>query len=312
MTEMSHERCSELLAAFADDRLPADQAGAVEAHLRGCEECALELRALNALRDTASRPLTESERSHLHAAVARRIVTSSPKAASTPVVISLDERRRRRNQKLATALGAAAALTILAASLTWMGGLFGSGDGTDRGADAGAGDIEDSSELAIPPGAPAPRFAAGGRENEFALGANARTAEESADSSKAARRTAFIANDSQLRALGTSMFFREFSRAYPPEAAEELGEAYIADLAEEAGSRGAHVARCARSVYEGRTGPLLPVFGTFTRYRGEDSLVIGFVYTTGEGARLDRYTIWVWPRGSCETPVTTTSGTVPR
>ena len=78
MTDLTHERCSELLEAYASEGLPDREQNEVAAHLGSCSGCSTELRGLLALRATEIVPMTGPERDALTAAV-RAAVIGTPK-----------------------------------------------------------------------------------------------------------------------------------------------------------------------------------------------------------------------------------------
>jgi hypothetical protein len=102
MTQISHERCSELLALYVKGRLEPPVRADVIAHLGGCLACSRELTALEALSPVEFEPLSGMERDDLARAVRAAI--------STQARPGLFERFGRR---MNAALGAVALFAII-------------------------------------------------------------------------------------------------------------------------------------------------------------------------------------------------------
>jgi hypothetical protein len=109
------------------------------------------------------------------------------------------------------------------------------------------------------------------------------------------------------RLVQQSPLLEGFADAYDASDAEALADTFLGLLVEDAG--GAPVAgqieECGQATLDASIDPILPVFAAPTRYEGDRALVLGYV--TGDQA-LDRYTVWVWPRGSCERPLDSDGG----
>ena len=101
MTEITHERCSELLGPYSSGRVDDTARADVDAHLATCPDCSRELAGLTALRAGEIEPMTGPEREVITAAV-RAAVLGGAKP-------SWAEHWGRR---LAPALGAAALVAI--------------------------------------------------------------------------------------------------------------------------------------------------------------------------------------------------------
>ncbi|MBA2725811.1 MAG: zf-HC2 domain-containing protein, partial [Actinobacteria bacterium] len=131
MSDMTHERCSELLPGLLAGDLVADDAVAVELHLASCADCRLELRGVSALAEELT-PLTDLERARLRRAVRAGLPHG-------------DEASREASplwRKAAPFLSAAAALLILGFGIASL-----ELGGRDEGSDSAAGGVETSDEL---------------------------------------------------------------------------------------------------------------------------------------------------------------------
>ena len=105
MTELTHERCSELLGPYSSARLDDAARGDVDAHLATCPDCCRELAGLTALRAGEIEPMTGPEREAITAAVRAAVLgESSPSWAATW--------SQRWGRRLAPALGAAALVIV--------------------------------------------------------------------------------------------------------------------------------------------------------------------------------------------------------
>ena len=105
MTEITHERCSELLGPYSSGRLDDAARGAVDAHLATCPDCSRELAGLTALRAGEVEPMTGPEREVITAAVRAAVLGGTKPSWSA----TWSERWGRR---MAPALGAAALVAI--------------------------------------------------------------------------------------------------------------------------------------------------------------------------------------------------------
>jgi anti-sigma factor RsiW len=113
MTEITHERCSELLGPYSTGRLDDASRGDVDSHLATCPDCSRELAGLTALRAGEVEPMTGPEREVITAAV-RAAVLGGAKPITGPMTgrsfsAGWSEGWGRR---LAPALGAAALVAI--------------------------------------------------------------------------------------------------------------------------------------------------------------------------------------------------------
>ena len=94
--------------------------------------------------------------------------------------------------------------------------------------------------------------------------------------------------------------FRDFARAYTTDDLE-LAPVFRDEIvsAAPAGVRD-QVAECAAVVLDSR--PALPAAAIYGRIDGLRSVVLGFAWSKTDGGPLDRFMIWGWSPGSCETP----------
>jgi hypothetical protein len=111
MKEMTHDRCSELLGAFASGKLDENERAAVAGHLSSCPDCSLELAAIEALAGPDLVAMTGPERDQLDRAVRDAVIT--------PARPGWSERWGRR---AAPALGAMALLAIVAMAIVSLPG----------------------------------------------------------------------------------------------------------------------------------------------------------------------------------------------
>lgn len=322
MTEMTHQRCSELLPSLLEGRLAADEAVEVERHLEGCAQCRAELRGLTALRDDLT-PLTDFERATLRRAV---------KDALPPAV----EARPSIWSKAAPFISVAAALLILGFGLTTInlggndsaetaGGSADAGESFESGAGsateaeeeadsgkesaAGGGDGEQAASDAAEPEAAGETLEAdapGG--GEVAPGGE----ESGFGTTSAARRQRYpvykfggeiVAEKLESQAR-EGRVYRSAARDLKPKNADRDGNELLATLrghAEKSGRSGENLETCARSVMDSSAGARLPVFANFGRQSERRSLAIGFIEAAG--STYDRYLIGIWtPPEGCANP----------
>ena len=48
--------------------------------------------------------------------------------------------------------------------------------------------------------------------------------------------------------------------------------------------------------------PTLPAYAGYGEMEERDVLMMGFVYTPTENGPLDKFMLWIWPRGDCSVP----------
>jgi hypothetical protein len=314
MAEMTHERCSELLRAYAAGELPAADAGAVRAHLDECEDCRAEEKVVAALVVASEpEPLTDLERARLHRDLFQEVWPGT--RANADLVAPAPGPGWKR--WVVPALGSAAA--VLVALLVVTGGLTGGGD--DQGsaamggadADGGGSDTSlESSEQAIEPGG------GGGGGGSGAVG-DRQTAKDDAFSAAAGAAGAAY-NDAgpepqfdadagelsseRLSALGRSSdLFRSFANGYTVDDVDGLRSRFVRRLASQSGAASAQVRECAATLPQDE--PILAAYGATGTYDDRDALVLGFVTNDAGSASLDRYLMWVWTKGSCRAPIDT-------
>jgi negative regulator of sigma E activity len=123
-----HEQWTDRLSEYLDGELPADEASAVEAHLRGCQACAAVMDDLNrvVMRAQAAAASERPPRADLWAGIAERIdagVESAPSGVSSPRGhVSTFEPRTARRISFTLPQLAAAAVVVAAVSggLAWQ------------------------------------------------------------------------------------------------------------------------------------------------------------------------------------------------
>lgn len=276
MSEISHERCSELLGAYVAGRLDASEQAAVDEHVSSCADCAAELVAVRALSSPHDEALTEHERARLERGIAWELGDMIPARGE----------RSRTWTRVAQALGAAALLAIVGVGVVQLG-TGGGGENASTAAGNGGGKAQNDSV----------RGSAGGSTAE--TGANADLAPIA---HPVFQRHTLALTDKKLAHLGKSSeqfhSFTEFSSAE----ADRLQNDYVDELANEAptSSQGDQVRRCSDQVFAS-TGSysLLPAYAAGARLDGKDALVLGFAWTDRPKGPLDKYMLWVWPVADC-------------
>jgi hypothetical protein len=308
MRHLTHERCSELLAAYLAEDLDSEQHRLVEDHLEHCAQCSAEHAGLAALRSDEGEGLTGDERALLRAGVLEAIrdpdstIASALEDESDAVVVALGGRKSRAGQYL----GVAALLAILAVGslFVFRGGLGVSGgddgDAGSAGGEAevseeggGAGDAEDEA-LRFE----APRIRPNVQSDRGAI--------SEGDLDRLGRRAL---TSSALSATSSSK--DEPSEESAPAPWELFSNARAADnsidrLAARAPEPLApDVTECGRTALEELERPGLAAYATTATIEGEDVVIIAFV----TGARTpDRYAVFAFPRGDCTTILTSTEG----
>jgi hypothetical protein len=184
---------------------------------------------------------------------------------------------RRWASRLAPAVGAAALLLVVAVGVRLVGGGAGGGAGGRDAATAGRSSDLRSTE-------------AGGEQTTSGAG----PARPGAPRFDSAERALTERDLVELGRTGFSARSAKIARS-PSDAEATLGSRLVKELALAAPSAVApQVRRCAR-VASGRTGdrPVVPAYGA-------DNL----------DGLLDRFQIWVWPRGSCDAPLIYQAGRI--
>jgi anti-sigma factor RsiW len=301
---ITHERCSEFMRPYVGGELGAADAAAVERHLASCNDCRQELNGMRALLDYDYDGLSGTELVRLERAISAAMRAERDSAAT---VIPIERSAEARRSFAGVALGVAAALAIVAFAIVSVSG-DDPGDGgagttaiaPETGGDAGGGGAVEG---------PRPVFVAG-------VASKSAFAEEGVEdqgetTSRSALSTTGQVTEKDLERLGTSRLFQRFAAAYDSEDAAALQDRFVGELARGAGDNAGTVTLCTRTTLEASTGPALPVTGTFARFEDKRVLVLGFIYTDQKEGALNRFSLWVWPRGSCDSPLRTASGDVP-
>lgn len=282
--ELTHERCSELLADFAAGHLDASETARIEAHLAGCSECDAELRAIMALR-AGDEPLNDVERARLRRGI----------AASIGDVIAPARETSRSRARLATALGAAALLAIVGVA----GVSLLTGQRDDDSTAATSGPVRNQVRDAGADSAGGGGVAAG----EAAKAPRPRPTYD---------RDAGHLSGKKLTKIGErSAALTAFQNAYSVEDATELRDEYVSDLARQAESPVDNlILSCAEQVYEAQPYAALPAFAAQGELEGEEALVLGFAWTDQQSGPLNRFMLWTWPESSCERPIDYRAGEI--
>jgi hypothetical protein len=298
MTEITHERCSELLAGHQRGELEPDDASAVERHLAGCEECRAELAGLRALFAPGDfDPLRDDERRRLRAAV-------TEEARLTPAKVHVFPARRTFWERHAGQIvGAAASIVVVLFAVLVFQGL--QGTGTDDAGGDGGGEEAGTAESAPLAEGPQPLFAfAESREPEAQAAQDQAAGEDDSARNLADFQTRQSYTKKSIRRLGESgPIFRNFMQAYGTDDASGLAEEFLNRLASDAPEPevGDQIFECRAELPDDNPErPLLPAYATVAEFNGEESLVLGFVTTDGTNTELNRYSIFVWPIGDCE------------
>jgi anti-sigma factor RsiW len=299
MTDLTHERCSELLEAYASGGLDPRARREVDDHLATCSDCSLELVAVQTLQASDVLPLSGAEREQLSAAV-RAAVFPAPRR-------SLLE---RFGPRLAPALGAVALVTIAAVVLVSLpdrpGPSITSADRGSRGGDTDDAQTIESDEDAqtleaeagaVPGAQPAQEERVmsddGGDGSTEASGQSAdtlagRSAALNARSNFAVQEATFAQTGLDLGSLVPARSPRRGRGAF----------AYAADLASLAPDE--RVARLVQECAEQTisTSPH-PLVATSAAYYPDDVLVIGFVWREVSRSLL-HYELRGWVGGDCD------------
>lgn len=287
MNPIDHDRCSELLPSYVRGDLRPVDSEAVAGHLADCAQCTKEHRALVALLEGEEPGLDHEERQWLHRSVRAALADRAPLPESQAL------QRRARFGEL---MGAAAVVALLAVGGVWLATQ--DEDGADFGTTA-------EKEAAEAPAADA-------------------AARALLDGTVFFDRDAGVVDKQDLLALGRRGFSTgsrgRTSVALQVEGDEERAEQEAAGTAAGAGSgdavnelanaapSGAElVRRCAQVVVANQPYRIAPVYGAFGKLLRDDRkvkvLVLGFRFSSESSGALDRFMVWVWPRGSCGIPL---------
>lgn len=317
---MEHSRASELLSEYARGDLDAETSGRLAAHLAGCEECSLELRAVTALLPApAEETLTDLERARLHRAVREGALERTPEREGALERTIVPEPKRGPG-RMASWLGAAAMLALVAVGITQLD-LTGGDDAADGGGSSAVQE-EAGSDVARDESAPVefggPDIGEGSTRSNSAeaLAEDEAAGGAASDAARIPARFdpdagAFKTNELRNYAAREDPF-RAFAANYSSADAEALQDLYL-DAIENAAPSGkgrSLIRRCALQVME-QDFPIVPAYGAYGRFEGRRVLVLGFVYAP-EDQDLSRYLVWVWPRESCSSPVKIIAGRIVR
>lgn len=296
MNDLTHERCSELLGAFASGELDAQHRTQVEGHLSSCRDCSLELAAIEALAAPDLVPMTGVERDRLTGAV--RAALLPPRRAAWSA---------RWGRRVAPALGAAALLAIVALAIVSLPGDR-SLPNTATGGGTTTEQVEgDEAELK---GAPAPaaqdatttETLEGRKDN----GAGTSTTSAGTVTDHGAASTALRA------AVSTTVSEQDFAtagldlRSLVPAKLPRRVTTYrvVEPLADSAPNErvGDLIRSCSKRAISTSPVPLVATSATY--FPSDDLLVIGFVWVEGSTGDL-YYEIRGWRAGRCDrvTPI---------
>lgn len=331
MTPITHEQCSEALAAYIGGELPAPEAEAIRSHLDGCGSCRGEEAGLRALMAGDTEPggwageLSESERARLRSGVMASIATSGESSSLYKLQRpARDPHREPTNwrARMAGAMAAAAGI-VLVAGLFYLGagGVGGQDEGgAQTGLSDGGGDTAERNEIQqatseVQDADAAADAGVGELESAAGTGSGTTTSSEGF----VAPMPAFLGgerryNDARVQKLGErGLQLILFRRAYTADDVSRLQEDFVDRLANSAARRAGEAAAeqvrdCARVVLA-REETALPAFGAFGRRENRDVLVLGFAWSD-DSSRLERYMVWTWARGSCDSPLDFRSGTI--
>jgi hypothetical protein len=313
-SQLTHERCSELLSDYLAGELNSEQRRLVKDHLEHCAQCSVERAGLAALRTAEEgEGLTGDERAMLRAGVLEAVRDSS--AASSPlglqdesdaVVVPL----RRRGSRASKYLGIAAMLAILAVgSLVVLrgGGLGVSGAGDGEAGSGGGAELsteEDTDQGVAGNAAPTP--AQGELDYAWDLQPKFRSAsgaisEEDLDTF--GRQSSTLFDDMETT---TDEAEKEELSSNHRRSALRASRSALGRLAEEApASLAPDVTECGLTALDALGRPGFATSATTATIEDEDVIVIAFV--TGERSP-DRYAVFAFPRGDCTTIHTSTEG----
>jgi hypothetical protein len=286
---MDHERCSELLLPYVNGELSGPERAGVEEHLAGCTDCAEEKTALERVLGVEVVGLSDDEREALQSSVSSRL--DAERAGRSRDVFAPESRRPwfGRAYPVLGAVALLALLAVFAVSLLSGGGDSGetlqleSGGGGGQPGAEGAGDASE--------GGSAVRDLAGKAAVPYFKSKSQRLDQ--------GRLTEIARDEVAFRALaGTEA-----------DKAGSLRNDYTTELANQAPANAKEqVAACVDSVVSNQDS-VVPAFGAQGKYDGKDALILGFVSGSDSGP-LNRYMLWLWPKGSCEVPLDYVSGPI--
>jgi hypothetical protein len=299
---LEHDRCSELLGPLLRGELSEQDAISVEEHIAGCEECRAERRGLEALTSApgvmkvSAEPLSEIERARLHRAIADALPASRTVVSEPP---------KPWGARIAPYLGAAAAVILVVFGATQIN----LGGSDDDGAESGAASLDSSTEG----GGGGDR--AGDTEGIASQG-GAVAAEDAPAPGPSFDADAGVIERSSLRDFGSEdVLFKSFAQTYQVEDAEELKTEYLRmlatdDSARELSDASDGITECGNQILTQQDNPTLPAYAGYGELEKQDVLMMGFVYSAADSGPLDKFMLWVWPRGDCSIPTESQSGKI--
>jgi hypothetical protein len=291
--KMDHERCSELLSAFARGEVGDAEKAAIEDHLRTCADCRGELAAVEALTAETHPRLSELERARLRRVVLEEAVPlpDEPRAYPTP-------RRARTFQLLGTA-----ALLVVVGGFAYLGLSAG---GTDRfsGADSGGDATGVVEERGAARGKGFGDAAGGaGEASDAAAGMESENLTLDAEAVPAPLfdAEAGVLSTKRLDRLGRNgLPLVSFSRSFTVADVPAYQQRYVEELAAAApAARGRDIVECAAPVFEEFPNSLLAYAGLGDYEDRGNVLVLAFAWTDSDGGPLDRSMVWAWSISDC-------------
>jgi hypothetical protein len=298
MTELSHDRCSELLETYVSGTLDAAQRRSVDEHLASCADCSLELVAVHALTEPVV-SMSGAERDELSRAVRAAIVA--------PQKRSLSERFGRR---MAPALGAVAFLAIAVIALVSLPddspsptAVGGRDSGTTMDSETeqmqpvqeqGAAQKDSAGTLSdTASGTTTGAGSAGGGDAAGDSAPNSETATSLEASASRVDRSNFMMEPTSFAATGISL-----PALVPPRRGIDAYDYDARAIALSApNNRVAELIReCSERTIATSPHPLTP---SSAIYYADDVLVIGFVWVDPSTSRLN-FEVRGWTDGSCD------------
>ena len=208
--------------------------------------------------------------------------------------------------RIAPYLGAAAVVILVAFGVTQFD--LGGSD-SESSSDGGAA-VQESDEGSSGEDAP-----------EGGGGDTAGVAEDAPAPNPSFESTAGVIQRSELRNFGSKEEpFVTFSRTFAVEDAEALGTKFLSDLddaatrttntSEESLSDEDTITECGEQVLEAQDNPTLPAYAGYGELERKAVLMMGFVYSAEDSGPLDKFMLWIWPRGDCSVPDEYQFGTI--
>jgi Putative zinc-finger len=300
---MNHDRCSELLAAYVDGELDASTMDEVGTHLQGCPDCRLEETALRAMSAVVVTPMSADERSWLHEQVLSGAKGVAEDDAAPAIIVP---RRTPWLARVAPALGAVAALLVLAVGVMMVGGnLSGS---NDQGAMPSAGADRIGPDGAEEAAGGSPEV---GRKDQDQAGDAAATAsgEVYALEGKVVRprfKRLGKVQDRTLRMIGRrDATFNSYFDAFKVRDVDPQQDFLLNRLVQRSPVDLENQIRdCAQVVMSSGPPASLPAFAATAIRDARDILVLGFAWSDQDRGPMYRYMMWSWPLdGDCGNPI---------